>query len=441
MAQPRWLNEAWRHLSVRELAGNKDHAEILSFYRDVGHEEIAHDEVPSCAAFAGACLERSGNPSTRSLLARSYLDWGRPVDTPRLGAITVLSRGADPNAGHVGFYLGETETQVVLLGGNQSDSVMVDAFAKSRLLGYRWPSRTTIDHRPAPTIEMGSFEAALEHVLEMEGGYTHDPYDPGGPTNKGITLAVYARYKGKRVRDHNQASLIRELKAIPMAEGREIYRDRYWQPSRAGDMPAPLALMHFDASVNHGVAGAAALLQRAMQIDADGEIGPITMAAVRANDVSQLIERYAAQRRLRYRSLPHFWRFGRGWLNRVAQTLDRARALASTRSSSEPSRSGTSSKGHDMTTQTPTSQSKPWGQSLTIWGAMITALSTVAPALGPFVGLDLTADLVRQIGEQMVTIIQAIGGLIGTIMTIYGRARATTELSNTFLSRHTPTQT
>lgn len=94
-----------------------------------------------------------------------------------------------------------------------------------------------------------------------------------------------------------------------------------------------------------------------------------------------------------------------------------------------------------MTTQTPTSQSKPWGQSLTIWGAMITALSTVAPALGPFVGLDLTADLVRQIGEQMVTIIQAIGGLIGTIMTIYGRARATTELSNTFLSRHTPTQT
>jgi uncharacterized protein (TIGR02594 family) len=441
MAQPRWLFEAWRHLSLHELPGDRNQTEIVEFYRDVGHAEITQDEVPWCAAFTGACLERSGIASTRSLLARSYLGWGVKIDTPCLGAITVLSRGANPDAGHVGFYLGETATQVVLLGGNQSDRVMVDAYAKTRLLGYRWPAAVTTEPAASPDAFGTDFETALDHVLEMEGGYTQDPYDPGGPTNKGITLAVYANYKGKQVRDHNQDRLVGELKAIPMTEVRVIYHDRYWLPSHAGEMPAPLALMHFDSSVNHGVAGAAALLQRALQVDADGEIGPITMAAVRRADVSQLIERYAAQRRLRYRSLPHFWRFGRGWLNRVAQTLERARALTSAQPTREPPQAGAKPKGNDMTDLTSIVQIKPWGRSLTIWGALITALSTVAPALGPIVGLDLTADLVRQVGEQMVAIVQAIGGLAGTIMTIYGRARAKTELSSTFLARHTPPQT
>ena len=71
-----------------------------------------------------------------------------------------------------------------------------------------------------------------------------------------------------------------------------------------------------------------------------------------------------------------------------------------------------------------TSQPKFWGQSVTIWGAVITALSTVVPVLGPAMGVDLTPDLVKQAGEQLVSVVQALGGLIGTAMTIYGRARA-----------------
>jgi hypothetical protein len=72
--------------------------------------------------------------------------------------------------------------------------------------------------------------------------------------------------------------------------------------------------------------------------------------------------------------------------------------------------------------------SKWWVQSMTIWGALITTLSTVAPVIGPLLGLDITADLVLQFGEQLVLVVQALGGLIGVIMTIYGRARATTRL-------------
>lgn len=75
---------------------------------------------------------------------------------------------------------------------------------------------------------------------------------------------------------------------------------------------------------------------------------------------------------------------------------------------------------------TPTA--KWWGSSMTIWGAAITALSTVLPILGPAIGVDVTPDIVRQTGEQVVAVVQAIGGLVGILMTIYGRARAVRPL-------------
>jgi HK97 family phage major capsid protein len=61
-------------------------------------------------------------------------------------------------------------------------------------------------------------------------------------------------------------------------------------------------------------------------------------------------------------------------------------------------------------------------------GTIITGLSTVLPALGPAFGIDVTGDLVREAGEGIVQTVQAVGGLVGTIMTIYGRVRATKPL-------------
>ncbi len=76
----------------------------------------------------------------------------------------------------------------------------------------------------------------------------------------------------------------------------------------------------------------------------------------------------------------------------------------------------------------PTPGTKWWGNSITIWGAIVTALSTVLPTLGPLLGLDITADLIRQLGTDVVAVVQAVGGLIGTILAIYGRVRATTQI-------------
>ncbi len=277
----------------------------------------------------------------------------------------------------------------------------------------------------------GIFESALAHVLEMEGGFTDDPYDPGGPTNRGITLAVYAAWKGVAA----DAALKEDLKRIPDATVRAIYAARYWTPAGCAQLAPALAFFHFDAAVNHGVTGAIRILQRAVGTDVDGEIGPLTLAAIARLPIAETLTAYADARRQRYRALPHFWRFGRGWLARVDATLSRALAIAATAQAAPIPPTPTQAKGFpDMatsSTSTPstTPTTKWWGNSVTIWGALITALSTVLPALAPVIGIDITSDLVQQVGEHIVETVQAVGGLIGTVMTIYGRVRVSQPLA------------
>ncbi len=72
---------------------------------------------------------------------------------------------------------------------------------------------------------------------------------------------------------------------------------------------------------------------------------------------------------------------------------------------------------------------KWWGESLTVWGTIVTALSTILPVIGPFIGLDISAELIQQFGDTVAKLIQIIGGVTGTTMALYGRSRATTKLT------------
>jgi uncharacterized protein (TIGR02594 family) len=439
-----WLALALAELGQHEEPGDADNPRIVELFAKAGHPEVRHDEIAWCAAFVGAMLETAGVASTGSLLARSYLTWGAALQSGRPGAIAVFRRSGAPGAGHVAFWLSETADRVTVLGGNQGDAVSITSFAKADLLGLRWPAHSLI---LTPTAYDETFNAAVAHVLSMEGGWTDDPIDPGGPTNHGITLATYAAHNKRNVTAQSVADLKAELQALTADDAKTIYRVRYWRPSLAERLPPPLALMHFDAAVNHGVGGAARLLQQALNVDVDGEIGPLTMAAATAQPISKALERYAALRQARYRSLGHFWRFGRGWLARVDATLTAAQALAS-----KPfSKAQTGASAMSDATPKPIRQSQPadlpdaappannrpakwWGHSITIWGTLITALTTVLPLLGPALGFDIKPDAVRQLGDNLVVVAQAVAGLAGTIMALYGRSAATTRLERRSLT-------
>jgi lysozyme family protein len=102
------------------------------------------------------------------------------------------------------------------------------------------------------------FRRALAFVLKVEGGYTNDPVDRGGATNKGILQRLYDTYRkaeGLRPAD---------VRRILDIEVEEIYRDAYLLEGDCDRMAWPVSLVHFDACVNTGVTQAAKFLQRSV---------------------------------------------------------------------------------------------------------------------------------------------------------------------------------
>jgi len=172
-----------------------------------------------------------------------------------------------------------------------------------------------------------TFEQALEHVLQFEGGYVDNPDDPGGATNFGITQAVYDDWR----MDHGR--LPRPVLEIEPEEVRQIYRERYWEAARCEDLPPEIRLLHFDAAVNCGVKNAAKFLQRALGVPVDGIIGPITLGAVQKREIRDLANDLLWERVRYYRDISarrrpdrrDLWVFLPGWLYRVLKLRDLTR--------------------------------------------------------------------------------------------------------------------
>ena len=99
--------------------------------------------VEWCAAFVNSVLTEIGVDSTKSLMARSYLEWGVAADEPSPGDIMVFSRGDSGWKGHVGFYVATVEYKGanywIVLGGNQDNSVSYKLYRENywRHLGTR----------------------------------------------------------------------------------------------------------------------------------------------------------------------------------------------------------------------------------------------------------------------------------------------------------------
>ncbi|MBN9259459.1 MAG: hypothetical protein J0J14_01185 [Hyphomicrobium sp.] len=43
-------------------------------------------------------------------------------------------------------------------------------------------------------------------------------------------------------------------------------------------------------------------------------------------------------------------------------------------------------------------------------------------------GISITPELAEEIGQNIILVIQAVGGLVGTLMALFGRTRATALL-------------
>lgn len=124
------IKEAHKYIEMHEKVHNKQLQELLGFNPA---------KTAWCAGFVTAIEKACGREGTGSLLARSYLKYGTPVDKPEAGDIVILKRGLLPWQGHVGYYMGHRDKVVLVLGGNQSNKVCHKYYPLRKVLGYRRP--------------------------------------------------------------------------------------------------------------------------------------------------------------------------------------------------------------------------------------------------------------------------------------------------------------
>lgn len=126
------LKEAKSWLGYHE---RKNRASLKKFLK------IDPVRVEWCAAFMNSVLKKAGYRSTGSLMARSFLRYGKRTLNPKIGDIAVFTRGRSKVTGHVGFYLGTVRIKkrkyVKVLGGNQNKKVSIILLPYRRLLSYR----------------------------------------------------------------------------------------------------------------------------------------------------------------------------------------------------------------------------------------------------------------------------------------------------------------
>jgi lysozyme family protein len=154
----------------------------------------------------------------------------------------------------------------------------------------------------------------IDAIIKAEGGskFTDDPHDKGGRTQYGIS----ERSNPEAWRDGR----------VTEEEARAIYYKRYVSGPGFDKITDP-KLQHFlcDFAVHSGPGIAIKYLQRAIDVEDDGVLGPRTLAAVNAADARHLVNRLVVDRVKMIGRLvvanPSQLKYLNGWLNRILEFL------------------------------------------------------------------------------------------------------------------------
>lgn len=154
-----------------------------------------------------------------------------------------------------------------------------------------------------------TFDEAFDRLIQHEGGYVNNPKDPGGETQWGISKRAYPNL---------------HIKSLTRNDAKAIYLRDFWQAGYMEQYDGAIAFQVFDAAVNHGIGNAIRLLQKAAGVADDGHIGPITVRAVKAKSVTDMLMLFIAKRIRFWARLSTWDEFGKGWALRAAGNLELA---------------------------------------------------------------------------------------------------------------------
>ena len=135
---------------LREIPGSEHDPFIQWCFTKCGYGPDTPDEVPWCSAWLNGLCWLFRYPRSKSAAARSWLTVGRPIAIEEAHAaadVVVLKRGEGVQPGptvltapgHVGLFAGleDFERKVLVLAGNQGNTVSIQAFPVDQILGIR----------------------------------------------------------------------------------------------------------------------------------------------------------------------------------------------------------------------------------------------------------------------------------------------------------------
>jgi len=157
---------------------------------------------------------------------------------------------------------------------------------------------------------MAEFNEAVEILLKHEGGYVHDPNDPGGETNFGISKAQYPHVN---------------IKGLTPQKAKEIYYNDFWLKNGLnGIVSQKSANFALDTLVQHGQGGR--LIQQGINkagghVTVDNKVGSKTIAGINSVNSDRFVYEGVGVRKGYYNSLiartPSLAKFKKGWYRRL----------------------------------------------------------------------------------------------------------------------------
>ena len=167
---------------------------------------------------------------------------------------------------------------------------------------------------------MAKIDNLWPFILSWEGGYANHPNDPGGPTNRGVTLATWKVYgydkDGDGDIDKDDVKLISEYDAVYV-----VMKPKFWDRWRADQIEdQSIANILVDWIWMSGFSKIKTV-QSLLGLKPDGIVGSKTLAALNSGDHRAMFDKIWKRREKFYYSLvelrPSSKVFLKGWLNRL----------------------------------------------------------------------------------------------------------------------------
>ena len=165
---------------------------------------------------------------------------------------------------------------------------------------------------------MTGFDLAFERVIGHEGGFSADPKDRGNWTSG---IIGQGQLKGTKFGISAMSYPDLDIKNLTLDQAKAIYKRDFWDRAKGDQYDTAIAYQLFDIAVNNGNGNAVRMLQRAAGVVDDGQVGSLTIAAVKSLTVTDVIMRLNAERLLFITKLSTWATYGKGWTNRVAGNL------------------------------------------------------------------------------------------------------------------------